>query len=110
MNYMNHTNFLIRVVSQPERSLFKIENDDIMSAEFLAKFYQYKNKPHTFCKIKVWGNLAYDTLKYYNINDFLMVEGSLRVNKSTSEDLKLPTSLEIYVSRIYPFALRKKNK
>ena len=50
---MNYTNFLIRVISQPERSIFNVNNEDIIYAEFIAKFYQYRNNAYTLCKIKV---------------------------------------------------------
>jgi single-stranded DNA-binding protein len=107
---MNYTNFLIRVISQPERSIFNVNNEDIIYAEFIAKFYQYRNNSYTLCKIKVWGNLAYDVLRYYNKNDFLMVEGSLSTENSTFEKLDINTSINITASKIYPFALTKKTK
>jgi hypothetical protein len=104
---MNYTNFLIRVVSKPERSFF---DNDIIYTEFVGKFYQFRKNEYTLCKISVWGNLAYDTLRYYHINDYLIVEGYLSLRDSTLENLSIKTSLEITACKIYPFALTKIKK
>jgi single-stranded DNA-binding protein len=104
---MNYTNFLIRVITKPERSYF---DNDIIYTEFIGKFYQYRKNEYTFCKISVWGNLAYDTLRYYQTNDYLIIEGYLSLRDTTLEKLNIKTSLEITACKIYPFALTKINK
>ena len=103
---MNYTNFLIRVITKPERSYF---DNDIIYTEFIGKFYQYRKNEYTFCKISVWGNLAYDTLRYYQTNDYLIIEGYLSLRDTTLEKLNIKTSLEITACKIYPFALTKIN-
>nr|QXM17286.1 hypothetical protein Ycf41 [Chaetoceros muellerii] len=105
---MNYATLLIKITTKPEQSFF---DNQITATEFIGKFYQYRKNYNTLCKISVWGNLAYDLVRYYQVNDYLIVEGYILVQNSTSslEDLNLKTSIEIIASKIYPFALTKKN-
>lgn len=105
---MNYSTLLIKIITKPEQSFF---DNDITATEFIGKFYQYRKNEYTLCKISVWGNLAYDVVRYYQLNDYLIVEGYLLVQNSSSSlvDLNLKTSIEIIASKVYPFALTKKN-
>jgi hypothetical protein len=107
---MNYATLLIKIITKPEQNFF---DNDITATEFIGKFYQYRKNYYTLCKISVWGNLAYDLVRYYQVNDYLIVEGSLLVQNSTSSlietDLNLKTNIEIIASKVYPFALTKKN-
>jgi hypothetical protein len=51
--------------------------------------------------------LAYDILRYYQINDYLIVEGYLCSQKSNFEELDMKTSIEISACKAYPYALKK---
>jgi single-stranded DNA-binding protein len=105
---MNYATLLIKIITKPEQSFF---DNDITATEFIGKFYQYRKNYYTLCKISVWGNLAYDIGRYYQVNDYLIVEGYLLVQNYTSNltDLNLKTNIEIIASKVYPFALTKKN-
>jgi|TARA_B110000902_G_scaffold134446_1_gene155923 single-stranded DNA-binding protein len=103
---MNFSNFLIRITSKPERSFF---NEDIVYTEFIGKFYQFRDNKYTLCKVSIWGDLAYDALRYYNVNDYLVVEGYLSSQKSTFEELNMNILVEISASKVYPYALKKKS-
>ncbi len=105
---MNYATLLIKILSKPEQSFF---DSDIAATEFIGKFYQYRKNQYTLCKISVWGNLAYDLVRYYQVNDYLIVEGYILLENSSSnlEDLNLKTSIEIIAGKVYPFALTKKN-
>jgi len=100
---MNYTTFIVKIISKPEQSFF---NNDITVTEFLGKFYQFRDNTNTVCKLSVWGNFAYEVIKYYNINDYLLVEGYLSFRKSTFEDSDITTEIEISAFKIYPFALQ----
>nr|YP_010021007.1 Ycf41 [Chaetoceros muellerii]QOK36026.1 Ycf41 [Chaetoceros muellerii]UHB41355.1 hypothetical protein Ycf41 [Chaetoceros sp. DS1] len=93
-------------MTNPEQSFFE---NQISATEFVGKFYQYRKSSDTLCKISVWGNLAYDLVRYYQVNDYLIIEGYLLNTTYTSEDLNIKTSIEIIANKVYPFALTKKN-
>lgn len=99
---MNRTNLIIKITSTPERRSF---DNDLLCAEFVAKFYQYRKNKYTYCKVSVWGDLASDTLAKYNKNDFLFIEGYLSLQKSSKEELNQNISIGITVFKIYPYAL-----
>jgi single-stranded DNA-binding protein len=103
---MNYTTILIKIVSKPEQSFF---NNNVNYTEFIGKFYQYKKNDYAVCKISVWGNLAYDLVRYYQKNDYLIVEGYLVLKDSILEELNIKTNIEIIACKVYPFALTKKN-
>lgn len=104
---MNYATCLIKIVSKPEQTFF---NNDISYTQFIAKFYQYKNNQNTLCKISVWGNLSYDMVRYYQLNDYVIVEGYVLIQDSNVHDINIKTIIEIVACKIYPFALTKKNK
>nr|QXM17545.1 hypothetical protein Ycf41 [Chaetoceros socialis] len=101
---MNYSHFIVKITTKPEQSFF---NNDIIHTEFVGKFYQFRDNKYTICKILVWGNLAYDIFRYYNINDFLIVEGYLSSQKSNFEDLNIQTSVQLSVCKLYPYAMKK---
>jgi hypothetical protein len=102
---MNYTTFIVKIISKPERSLFEIDDNEILYTEFVGKFYQFRKNEYTICKISVWGNLAYDVLQYYQVNDYLIIEGYISLHDSIIEELNLKTAIEISAVKAYPFAL-----
>ena len=103
---MNYATLLIKIITKPEQNFF---DNDITATEFIGKFYQYRKNYYTLCKISVWGNLAYDLVRYYQVNDYLIVEGYLVLKDSILEELNIKTNIEIIACKVYPFALTKKN-
>ena len=101
---MNYTNFIVKILSKPEKSSFE---NDISVTELIGKFFQFKTNNQTICKLSIWGNLAYDSLQYYNVNDYLIVEGYLSFRKSILEESNVTTDIEISVFKIYPFSLNR---
>jgi len=69
---MNYTSFMVKVIGKPEQSFF---DNDISVTEMIAKFYQFRDNSYNICKLSIWGNLSYDVMQYYQINDYLIVEG-----------------------------------
>ena len=99
---MNYTSFMIKIVGKPEQSFFE---DDISITEILAKFYQQQENSYNICKLSIWGRLSHDVMQYYQLNDYLIVEGYISSRTSDFEDYNLKTEIEISVFKIYPFAL-----
>ena len=99
---MNYTSFMIKIVGIPEQSFF---DGDISVTEIPAKFYQLQNNSHNICKLSIWGRLSYDVMQYYEINDYLIVEGYISRRNSNFKNDKIISEIEISVFKIYPFAL-----
>ncbi len=99
---MNYTSFMVKVIGKPEQSFF---DNDISVTEMIAKFYQFRDNSYNICKLSIWGNLSYDVMQYYQINDYLIVEGYISRRDASFEAYNITTEIEISVFKIYPFAL-----
>jgi len=80
---MNHSILIVKIVASPEQSFLK---DGIAVTEIQVKFAPIKPKLNSndVFTISIWGNLSYDIIKHYSINDYIVIEGyiSLRDNKT----------------------------
>ena len=99
---MNYTSFMIKIIKKPEQKFF---DNDISATEIVAKFYQAQDNSYNVCKLSVWGSLSHDVMQYYQLNDYLIVEGYISRRNSNLEVYKTPNEIEISVFKIYPFAL-----
>ena len=103
---MNYASFLIKIIRKPQQSFFV---NEISVTEVIGKLYQIKNqkKSEITLHLSLWGNLAYDTIKYYQINDYVIVEGYLSLRNSTYDNYKIPIEKQVELSgfKIYPFLL-----
>ena len=96
---MNYSTFIVKIIKKPVQSFFK---NNISLTEFVGQFPQVrtKNSINTI-RLTVWGNLSYDVMKYYQLNDYVVVEGYLS-SRTNSRNNK---QIEISVFKIYPFLL-----
>tara|TARA_B110000908_G_C9850087_1_gene269498 strand:- start:56 stop:346 length:291 start_codon:yes stop_codon:yes gene_type:complete len=90
-------------MSKPQYTLCE---QKIPLTEALGKFYQFRNNPQTVCKLSFWGRPAYEILKYYKTNDYVLVEGYISFRQSTFEKFDITTNIEISIFKVYPFALK----
>ena len=47
----------------------------------------------------IWGNLGQDIIKYYKINDYLLIEGFISLRKKRFDNNQ---QIKISVTKIYP--------
>jgi len=102
---MNYGSFIVKLIGKPEQSFFE---DNISVTEIDAKLSQTrKNNVDIIIKLSVWGNLAYDIVQYYQINDYIIIEGYISLSKSFSEidNINNDKQVEISVFKVYPFLL-----
>ena len=102
---MNYVSLIVKLIGKPEQSFF---DDNISVTEVMAKFSQLqKNREDIVVKLCIWGNLAYDIVQYYQMNDYIIVEGYTSLGEifSDSEPNLKDKQLEISVFKIYPFLL-----
>ena len=98
---MGDTNYLGSIVKILEKPTQKVSNDKIVTTEFRAQLVQVRNSQ--IVNLIFWGNLARDVVNYYQVNDYIMIEGYLSLrnktnNKSTKQNLK---KVQITVLKIY---------
>ena len=99
---MNYTNFIVRVLKNPKQSFLK---NNILLTELKVQFPSIKNKNYlNTIDLLIWGNLGKDVIKYYRINDYILVEGFISFHK---EKFTNNQQIKISVFKIYP--LNKNN-
>jgi single-stranded DNA-binding protein len=107
---MNYSCFIIKIISDPIQSYFE---ENISLVEILGKFPQIRNKrTMEHFRISIWGNLADDVMKYYQINDYIIIEGYISLNLDLFEmdNLAKKNQVAISVRKIYPFLLKNQIK
>lgn len=100
---MNYSNFIVKIIEEPIQHCFK---EDIFVTEMLVKFSQIREKkPMRTFRIFIWGNLGHDVLKYYKMNDYIIIEGYISLYRDFSENngLSINNQVQISVRKIYPF-------
>ena len=99
---MNHTSFLVKIIGEAEQRFFE---DNISVTEITAKFYQQQENSYNICRLCIWGSLSYDIMQYYQLHDYLLVEGFISKREPNFKNKKILQDIEISVFKIYPFAL-----
>ena len=105
---MNYTTLMIKLLAKPKK--IGLSESDIPVTELIGKFYQFRKNKYTLCKVLVWGKLAGDLLRYYDRNDYLLIEGHISLQDSIIEDLNLKTNIQISAYKVFPYALKFKSK
>lgn len=98
---MGDTNYLASIVKILEKPIQTVNNDKVVTTEFRAQLVQVRN--NQIINLVFWGNLARDVSSYYQVNDYIMIEGYLSLcnqpnNKLTKQNLK---KVQITVLKIY---------
>lgn len=97
---MNYSCFIVKIVNEPISSQFK---NNISLVEMLVKFSTVR-KVNTIetLRVLIWGNLAEDIIKYYQVNDYIIIEGYVRNFSETG----IKDQVEVSVKKVYPFLLK----
>jgi len=89
----------VKIVNEPISSQFK---NNISLVEMLVKFSTVRKvKAIETLRVLVWGNLAEDIIKYYQVNDYIIIEGYVRNFSETG----IKDQVEVSVKKVYPFLL-----
>jgi single-stranded DNA-binding protein len=102
MSDTNHIGTIVKILEIPKNKTIK---NNISVTKFRAQLPQIRKT--RVVDIVVWGNLANDVAKYYGINDYILVEGYLSLQKVSTpkSDRKILKRAQITVLRAYPFLL-----
>ncbi len=100
----NYIGSIVKILENPNPAVF---NNTILFTKFRVQFPQFRNT--RIVNLIFWGNLAHDVVKYYRINDYILIEGYLSVINTDQYPLltvnKNSKKIEITVLKIYPFLL-----
>ena len=72
---MTDTNYVGSMVKILEKPIQKVFNDKISVTECRVQLPQTRNT--TIVSLIFWGNLGRDIMNYYQVNDYIMIEGYL---------------------------------
>ena len=98
---MGDTNYLTSTVKILEKPTQTVDSNKIVSTEFRAQLVQVRNSQ--IVNLVFWGNLARDVASYYQVNDYIMIEGYVSLpNKTNTESIKQNLkTIQITVLKIY---------
>jgi hypothetical protein len=109
---MVDTNYVGSIVKILEVPVHEIINEQIPITKFRAQLPQLRN--NRIIHLVFWGNLARDVVNYYQINDYIMIEGYLSFREEKNSTIKITKQnlkkAQITVSKIYPFSLNLKKE
>ena len=96
---MNQINSIVRIL---EISPIKYYENKIVMIKFKAQlpFIRSKIGQPPISQFIIWGNLAFDLINYYRVNDYVLIEGFF--SKIVSSDTKQPI-VTITIRKFYPF-------
>ena len=101
---MNLINCVIRVLELPKIKLYK---NEITCATFSVEFASArKNSSISIMTGKIYGNLVYDFLKYYDINDYVIVEAYFSLFDFENNQLTKENGINLHIVRLYPFIIQ----
>nr|YP_009330448.1 Ycf41 [Coccophora langsdorfii]ANS72220.1 Ycf41 [Coccophora langsdorfii] len=94
---MNHAFFIVKVVKSPIHLMFKDYETIEIKVEFPTS--RQKNSKNEILLL-LWGDHRDDFLKYYKVQDYLLIEGIITLNATnTNKEVK------VTVKKLYPFLL-----
>jgi hypothetical protein len=100
---------IVKILENPKQ---KVVNNKIISTKFRVLVPQIRiNKPPKIILLVFWGNLASDVKNYYQINDYILIEGyvSIKTNKTTDSMILNSKKIIITILKVYPFLLKSNN-
>ena len=107
---MNYCSFIVKILKKPELSFFE---NNITLSEIPVQFFSVPNfNSEKILNLTFWGNLAKDIVQYYQINDYVIIEGyiSYKTIDTNIEMTMNDKEIEISVFKIYPYLLNIKQE
>ena len=111
---MGDTNCIVAIVKILEKPKQIIISNNIFKTEFRVQFPQVRKNKTGLISLCLWGNLARDIVSYYEVNDYILIEGYLSARNSEIQtrkfDQKNLKKIQITVLKVYPFLLSYNRK
>jgi single-stranded DNA-binding protein len=103
---MNYVIFAVKVIKNSGQSFFA---DGTALTELIVQLPQVrKNNIKIIIKVSIWGKLSYDVAKYYQPDDYIIIEGYISIRNINTERIVnlLDKQVEISVFKLYPLLLK----
>ena len=99
----NYFSGIVKILENPTQILVK---EKFSVLQFHVEIPQIRNPK--MITLTVWGNLANEVKNYYQINDYIIVEGylSIQANGNRNSISKKANNITITVLKLYPFLLQ----
>jgi single-stranded DNA-binding protein len=102
---MNYASFIVKILEKPILTFFDNTNP---VTQFTVQIPQLKkNNESTAMCVNIWGKLGYDITQYYQINDYIIIEGYLSIRNTSLNQFTIKSfkKVELSIYKIYPFVL-----
>ena len=101
---MGDTNYFSGVVKVLENPIQSFSDDETLMITFRVEISQIRQ--NKIVLLVFWNNLANGIKDYYQINDYIFIEGYTSIEKKNFELLdKNPKKIVITILKAYPFFL-----
>ena len=103
---MNYVTLAVKVVKNSGQSFFA---DGTSLTELTVLLPQArKNNTKIILQVSIWGKLSYDVAKYYQSEDYIVIEGYISIRNINTYSLVnlLDKQIEISVFKLYPLLLK----
>ena len=103
---MNYVIFAVKVIKNSGQSFFA---DGTSLTELTVQLPQVrKNNTKLILQVSIWGKLSYDVAKYYQPEDYVIIEGYISVRNISTDRIVnlLDKQVEICVFKLYPLLLK----
>lgn len=103
---MNYVIFAVKVIKNSGQSFFA---DGTSLTELIVQLPQVRNNnTKVILQVSIWGKLSYDVAKYYQPEDYIIIEGYISLKNINTDNLVnlLDKQVEISVFKLYPLLLK----
>lgn len=102
---MNYVIIAVKVIQNSGQSFF---TDGTSLTELTVQLPQiFKSNLKLILQLSIWGKLSYDVAKYYQPDDYIIIEGYISIRNINVDTLIDSTDkqVEISVFKLYPLLL-----
>ena len=102
----NYFSGIIKILEFPQQ---KFITNNILVTQIRGEIAQFRS--NQFVLITFWGNFGNEFKNYYRVNDYIIIEGYLSIQKKSNNKLALKNRQKILITclKAYPFLLKSKN-
>jgi len=103
MGDINYMGAVVRILEIPTIQLTRTETPYTKFRVQLSKL-RPKRRSNTILTVFAWGKFAEDIVRYYRINDYVLIEGYLS-NRQSSSLKNRKEFLQVTLFKIFPISL-----
>jgi len=105
MGQINYFSGIVKILENPKE---KILSQKISVTVFRVELPQIRK--NRVVLLMFWGNLGHEIRNYYQVNDYILIEGYLSIRNKNKQNFtpKQAKKIVITVLKVYPFLLQPK--